>query len=308
MTGVSVVIPTFNRARTLDRCLAHLAVQSVGPREFEVVVADDDSTDGTAEVVRRWLEVGTLRLVYRQCAKGFAGAARNRGVEVASGDRVLFLGDDVLADRDLVARHLEADRRHGPGVAIVGSVRLDRTGYTPFMEYLEETGTHHAFPQLQEQVGRPLPGWYFYACNASVPRAVHEAVGGFDENIRRAYEDGEYGVRVVRAGCPLYFAPAAAGVHVHPTTVSGYVRFLRGGREDIATVTRMALAQGEAAPPVGRHPVLDRLPLDGAVQGGARLLAAFDRWLPAGARRRLYASLLGYERRQAHRRAGITPG
>jgi len=307
MVALSVVIPTFNRASRLSDCLEHLAAQSSGAGTFEVVVADDHSTDDTAEVVSRWKQAGQLEVSYVHCVKGFAGAARNRGVEHASGERILFLGDDILAAPDLVERHLEAAALYGSDAAVVGAVSLDRESYSPFMDYLETTGTHHAFPQLRERVGSPLPGWYFYACNASVPRAAHDRIGGFDETILRAYEDGEYGARLVRAGCPLFFVPSAKGVHVHPTTVDRYVAFLRNGRSDIAAVTRLAIAAGEGQPEVGYHPIADRLALDRPVELSATVLARIDRRVPRRLRWRLYAAMLGYERRKAYLEAGVGP-
>lgn len=299
MTTLSVVIPTFNRAEILDQCLEHLARQSIPSSAFEVVVADDASTDATPQVADRWIRSGRISVGYQRCEKGFAGAARNRGVLAATGRRIVFLGDDVLAAPNLLEAYLRAEEHWGADASFVGLVQLARVGYSGFMEYLEETGSHHDFPTLWQNIDRAISGWYFYACNASVLRDSHLEIGGFNESILRAYEDGEYGTRLVHSGHPLYFWPHARGTHVHPTSASQYLRFLRNGRRDIAAVTRLAVANGEPAPVIRSHPWRDRLPLDPAVGLAATGLDLVDRVLPRAIRWRLYSKLLAYERRQA---------
>lgn len=304
-TDISVVIPTYNRASMLGRALEHLEAQTVGTDRFDVVVVDDASTDATPDVGARWESSGRLLLTFVRAPKGYAGAARNRGARLARGRRLLFLGDDVLAAPDLIESHLAAEARHGAGAAFVGKVALDRTRYSCFMKFLEDTGTHHDFPRLARLLDQPLPGWYFYACNASLPRHVHDGVGGFDESLHRAYEDGDYGFRITRAGCPLFYVPDATGTHVHYSSVADYWRFLRSGRSDIARVTEKAVAAGEPAPLVGSRPVADRLDLDRVVGLTAAALARVDVVLPEAVRHRLYRGLLSYERRQAYREAGV---
>ncbi|MHB8669959.1 MAG: glycosyltransferase family 2 protein [Acidimicrobiales bacterium] len=311
MSELAVVVPTFNRAEMLDRCLSHLARQTIDSNRYEVVVADDASEDATAEVARRWAVSGDLDLTYRRCEKGYAGAARNRGVEASTAARILFLGDDVLAAPDLLQRHLEGAERHGPSSVLVGRVELalDDAGrqrgalLPPFMRYLESEGVHHAFPQLERMAPGPCPGWYFYACNASLPRAAFDAVGGFDESIRRAWEDGELGFRLDRAGYALRFLPEATATHVHPMTIDRYVGFLRAGRQDVATVIRRAWDAGEDGRSLDPHPILDRVVSDRLVDGAARFLGRVDRGLPGRWRHAAYGLLLRYEERRAYQMA-----
>ena len=102
---VTVVIPTFNRARHLARCLDSLVVQTW--RDFEVVVCDDGSTDETADVVRRYTP--HLDLTYDYAANwGGPARPRNRGIARSRGEYVAFVDSDDWWTRDKLERSLEA--------------------------------------------------------------------------------------------------------------------------------------------------------------------------------------------------------
>lgn len=92
---LSIIIPTHNRRDLLRRCLEYLGHQELDPAEFEVIVADDGSSDGTAEMVeglKTAYGLSVLRL--EKCGKP---AARNAGIKRARGEVCLFLDDDVIA-------------------------------------------------------------------------------------------------------------------------------------------------------------------------------------------------------------------
>ena len=88
---VSVVIPSYNRAEDLRRCLRSLVAQSYS--NFEVVVCDDGSTDGTGQVAAEFM--GALDIRY-ETAENFGGPARprNRGIKMARGQYIAFLDSD----------------------------------------------------------------------------------------------------------------------------------------------------------------------------------------------------------------------
>ncbi|MEQ8440288.1 MAG: glycosyltransferase family 2 protein [Ilumatobacter fluminis] len=100
--ALSIVVPTYNRRRRLDRVLRSLAGQRTDI-PFEVVVVSDGSTDDTDE----YLSSASVPLPVRAIRQDNAGpaAARNRGIEAAAGDLIVFLDDDVVAGPELVARH-----------------------------------------------------------------------------------------------------------------------------------------------------------------------------------------------------------
>lgn len=97
---VSFVIPAFNVARYLPRCLTSILSQSVSTDDYEVIVVDDGSTDDTSAVVREWAErYPNLKLIQQQHAG--VSIARNAGLQVVQGDYILFSDADDVVDADV---------------------------------------------------------------------------------------------------------------------------------------------------------------------------------------------------------------
>ncbi len=90
MPRVSVVIPTYNRASLIREALESVFAQTF--RDFEVIVVDDGSTDGTVELLKEY--EGRIAII-RQENRG-AGAARNRGLAEATGEYIAFIDSDDL--------------------------------------------------------------------------------------------------------------------------------------------------------------------------------------------------------------------
>ncbi len=109
MPALSVVVCTRNRARLLTACLASLDEQSLERDQYEVVVVDNGSADGTPALLNRWRGAATGRVAVREPVVGLS-TARNRGLAIATGEVVAFLDDDALAAPSWGAAHLAAYR------------------------------------------------------------------------------------------------------------------------------------------------------------------------------------------------------
>ena len=127
---VSVVIATYNRKELLTTCLRCLDAQDYPRDRFEVIVVDDGSTDGSAEMVRNWSARYSLRCI----AAGHQGPgpARNFGVAHALGDIIIFIDDDAFASPWFIAEHVRSHRDarrpifvDGPAVFVSGRQALD---------------------------------------------------------------------------------------------------------------------------------------------------------------------------------------
>jgi len=101
---VSIIIPTYNEAFDLEKCLRSLSEQSF--RDFEIIIVDDGSTDKTPEVLKNLKQVvNSLKLLEQK--HGGAGMARNLGAKSASGDILVFVDADMTFDEDFLKKLVE---------------------------------------------------------------------------------------------------------------------------------------------------------------------------------------------------------
>lgn len=204
----SVIIPVYNDLENLKAVLDSLEDQDCGD-DFEVVVCDDGSTDGTGQFLDVYRGELNLKVVHHPVNRGRA-AARNSAAKSASGDILILLDGDMVAPKHFVSGHVS---RHLAGdlVIVVGAVRFDRSlGQAAYVRYLETRGGAKLSP------GTSLPGRYFVSANASLTRRLFFDLNGFSEDfVRYGGEDLDFGLRAVKAGTRLVYAPELAVVHLH---------------------------------------------------------------------------------------------
>lgn len=203
---LSVIINTYERPAALAQCLAALARQRAC-EPFEVVVVDDGGRADLGDALRAAGKALPVRL--ERIGHAGRGAARNRGMELARGRRVLFLGDDVIAAPDCVAAHQATE---APLRAVLGPYPLrSPRGSPPFRRWAEPN------PQQEIRQRQDAGFWFFATGNLSVERRVLLELGGFDPRFTLyGWEDIDLGLRFERAGGRLIFEERAAGVHEHP--------------------------------------------------------------------------------------------
>src|SRR5579871_3703434 len=100
--GISVVIPTYNRREQLRRTLDSLVAQRFPAAGFEVVVADDGSSDGTGDMVRSFEDRLAVRYWFQEDLGFRAAAARNAGARLATAPILAFLDAGTIAGPDFV--------------------------------------------------------------------------------------------------------------------------------------------------------------------------------------------------------------
>jgi len=207
---LSVVIPTYNRLETLRHVMPSLLASDLAADRFEIVVADSNSADGTAEYLA---QVALEQPNVRHVPGPYSGRAmaRNAGIAAARGEIVLFTDADIIASPDLLSRHLEHHR--AAGVAVVG-MELQ-------VGSLDEYERLRAQPEARRPLhpaGRKRLSWlYFLTGNASVRKSDLDAVGRFDETFTGyGHEDLELGYRLQGAGIHILYEPRAVNYHWHP--------------------------------------------------------------------------------------------
>ena len=189
---VSVVLPTYNRAALLPRAIASVLGQTFG--DLELIVADDASTDDTAEVLARFADP-RLRQV-RRPQRGGSSAARNTGIAAARGEFVAFQDSDDAWLPDLLARLVPPLRAAPDDVALAYGALLRLEPERAPQQLFNELGARAAFD--------PWPAILAYNDNAHsmtwlVRRARLAASGGYDESLP-LWEDWELMIRLARHG------------------------------------------------------------------------------------------------------------
>lgn len=195
MIRVSVIIPVYNMADTVAASVRSVLANTYP--DFEVVVVDDGSDDGTAEVVAA---IDGCRLLRLQTNRGVS-AARNHAVANSEGSLLLFTDGDCIVADDWIARWVAAHRQ-----AAEANPRL--IGGTGAMvvagNYWQRADVFALFGYNVSGPPRPLEG--LITANSALERSAFEDVGGFDETLRRE-EDRDLGLRLVRAGYELRYHP-----------------------------------------------------------------------------------------------------
>ncbi len=196
--SISVVIPIYNAAQTLDACLAALANQEYDGA-WEVVVADNGSRDGSAEMARGWSDRFPRFQVIDASHRRGVSHARNIGARSARGELILLTdADDVVAPGWLAA-FAEA----APTADLLTGGFDEATLNEPLHQAWRPTrGT-------PDQV-RPLSFLPFaVGSNCGVRREVFNELDGWDERYRGGGDDVEFSWRVQLAGYRLGYVPKA---------------------------------------------------------------------------------------------------
>jgi GT2 family glycosyltransferase len=218
---LEIVIPTLGRPVLLARALTRLEHQRAAAGRFGVIVVTDPDAGDGAEVDRAIASrpYPVARVVRDRPG---ASAARNAGWRAATAPLIMFLNDDVLPTRGLIAAHLDAHARAPEAEAgVLGHVRWARwPPPTAFMRWLEQ-GLQFDYGPLRSKA--EAPWWHFYTANASVKRELLERVGGFDDDgFPFLYEDLDLAARMAEHGFRLRYVPAALAVHHHRQTLAAW--------------------------------------------------------------------------------------
>jgi GT2 family glycosyltransferase len=215
---ISVVIPVYNCSHTLAGCLDALSRQD--HPDYEVIVVDDGSTDGTVKICESYPDVRVIRV-----ENGGPSRARNIGTGMARGQIVVFTDGDCIADTKWLSE-LEKGFS-GPEVAGVGGKQASPHDESDFgrlvQEIFETLGIVTYYIQTAHMMGETE---HNASCNSAYRRHVLEEVGGFDETLWPG-EDVDLDYRIRQRGYKLIFNPGALVRHYRPVTYRGFAHMMR---------------------------------------------------------------------------------
>ena len=206
---ISVVIPTYNRLPILKKCLLALEKQHLPNSNvagYEIILVDDGSTDNTLE----WLRVNKQQFphlkIFQQNHQG-AAAARNLGIDRATGDTIIFIDSDLVVTERFLQAHTDA--------LIAGKEKLNSDRLFTYGWVINTCNFDN--PTTEPYKITDFSAAYFATGNVAIAKKWLLEAGKFDTQFQLyGWEDLELGVRLKKLDLKLIKCPKAVGYHWHP--------------------------------------------------------------------------------------------
>lgn len=217
----SIIVPSYNRQDEIEELLISFTQLQFPPDNFELIIADDGSTDQTAQVVELFRERLACTLhFYHQQNQG-PGAARNMGMQRATGDFFIFIDSDCtvhpqwLANIDRSLQAKQADAFGGPD-----SFRED---FPPLLKAINYSMTSFITTGgLRGRKGKRLAKYYPRSFNMGLSKKLFQKIGGFGS--LRHGQDIEFSNRILRSGAKVIYIDDAVVFHKRRTSIRKFFR------------------------------------------------------------------------------------
>lgn len=209
--NASIIIPTFNRRDALLETLNGLLNLDYPCNDWEAIIVDDGSTDGTEGAVQKLLTERLAPIRYIRQPNAGPAAARNRGAALACGRLLVFIDNDILVAPDFLRLHLETHATY-PGCWVVGRItHPEQLRRTPFGRYRDSLWEQFHEARASDE---PADTDGMSAANVSLPQIDFNRFGGFDTDFTIASsEDWDLGFRARRAGIRILYDPRIVVLH-----------------------------------------------------------------------------------------------
>lgn len=227
---ISIIIPTYNRKDVLiNKTLPALERQEFPKKDYEVLIVNDGSTDGTLEALEEYTADAkyNIRLITQRNLG--PAAARNRAIRQASGEVLIIIGDDTYPpDNNFISFHYEhhcINRQDNE--ALLGLTIWDKSIETPFMHWLQATDKQFAYNALKSNTY--VDYRYFYTSNISLKKNFITSNNEYlDERFKMAaYEDIDWGYRLEKnCNMRLFYNARTLLYHYHVYNQHDFVKRL----------------------------------------------------------------------------------
>lgn len=227
MLRLSVIIVSYNVYPFLDNCLRSVR-QALQQIDGEIIVVDNASVDGTAQLVRQHFP--DVRLIANHDNRGFA-RANNQGIVAAKGEFILLLNPDTIVSEDTFSTCIQFMELH-PDAGAIGVKMLDGTGRflpeskrglpTLSASFMKMTGLYRLFPRsakwnqyYEGQIGENETATIEVLCGAFMfmRKVTLEKSGYLDEDFFMYGEDIDLSYRITQSGYKIYYLPTTSIIH-----------------------------------------------------------------------------------------------
>ncbi len=218
---ISVIICTYNRALYLTEALDSLYQQTLSKASFEIIVANNNSTDNTEEICHQYINAHPdMQIIYLNEKQQGASFARNSGAALSSSRLLCFMDDDAVADTDYLSRIVQFFEVHPDSGGLGGRIIPRYIPSEPawMSHYVSSmVGNFHYTPQ----VSAFKPGKYPLESNMIVPKQLFNTIGGFNTalpgvkgELRIGGEGKDFFFRLQALGHQIYYDPHIIVHHV----------------------------------------------------------------------------------------------
>lgn len=231
--SATVIIPTYNRLQELKLTLDSLVFQKCC-YPFEVIVADDGSSDNTKAVIDSYIGKLNIKYVFHE-DKGFrAGVARNMGISLAKGEVCIFVDNGVVLHSKAIESHIKTHKKEVNPCLVIGYVHgfeVERDKVKELQEIVKNHNPDEAIEILRrigildvredyyQVLGEDLSKWLApfsicWSCNISVTTDAVRQYGMFDENfVGWGAEDLDIGMTMFRNNVKYILCRNASSIH-----------------------------------------------------------------------------------------------
>lgn len=204
--NVSIVIPTYNRKPILKKCIRSLENQKLNKNvnDYEIIIVDDGSTDGTNSWIRNNKEILPHVVLYEQ-KHGGPALGRNLGVIKSKYEIIIFIDSDLIVLDDFIISHVDK---------LLSSWRRNKNCFT-YGSVINTSDFDN--PKSEKYKLSDISFAYFATGNVAISKKLLLSVGLFDTSFSLyGWEDLELGERLKKFGTKLIKCPKAVGFHWHP--------------------------------------------------------------------------------------------
>lgn len=224
-TKISVIICTHNRASYLRKALANLVDQSIPVEEYEVIVVDNGSRDGTRQVVAEFAQRPNYRYIYEP-ELGLS-RARNTGWQNAQGEYIAYIDDDAVADQGWLAKIVEVFETTTPRPGCIGG-KVYPIWEAPRPHWLSDSMV--SWLAILDYSDTPVTlddPRHLVGANIAYPRHLLETMGGFQVSLGRkgnnllSNEESLLHYQLVKMGYACIYHPEiVVGHHVQASRLN----------------------------------------------------------------------------------------
>jgi glycosyltransferase involved in cell wall biosynthesis len=212
----SVIVPSYNRRDEIQELLLSLENQDLPKKQFEVVLVDDGSMDGTEAWVKEFRDRSSLQVTYVWKEHGGPGASRNLGMENAKGDVFIFIDSDCTAPHDWLVGIKEALDKN-PSIQAFGGRDDAKLEFSPLLKAINYTMTSFlSTGGMRGGKKRRLAKFYPRSFNMGIRRDLYDKMGGFG-NLRHG-QDIEFSNRILKSGANVAYIHDSVVFHKRRTS------------------------------------------------------------------------------------------